>query len=142
MVAARKSKGQAPVAIEPVEVKGRELLTQAIGLMNDALDLIYDQPLPIYKRLTLDNDDILRARGLLLRTMATPKQRDADFRAALTSLREPNENGYRTPLYEAFQRLTVELAWADVLQQEPLGWRFVPKGQDIDDIGKAPKEVP
>jgi hypothetical protein len=74
--------------------------------------------------------------------MATPKQRDADFRAALTSLREPNENGYRTPLYEAFQRLTVELAWADVLQQEPLGWRFVPKGQDIDDIGKAPKEVP
>jgi hypothetical protein len=54
MVAARKSKGQAPVAIEPVEVKARELLTQAIGLMNDALDLIYDQPLPIYKRLTLD----------------------------------------------------------------------------------------
>ena len=67
----------------------RALVLQATGLLNQALD-VYDEA---SKSCTDDDittrDHVVRARAALVRAMATPAQRAAEFKTALAMLARP-----------------------------------------------------
>ena len=125
----------------------RALVLQATGLLNQALD-VYDEA---SKSCTDDDitarDHVVRARAALVRAMATPAQRAAEFKTALAMLaRPPGAN--EGMINDALRQHVVELAWADDLRQHELGLFLLADGVIMDDIGcnlddeiAAPHEV-
>lgn len=125
MVTARQ--GPRTVGPKPGVDRVRELLQQAVGCLNVAIDAIVEGT-------DSDPDNILqiaeRARGTLLRALATPEQREQEFQRALRELtHEESLAGL------ALREHVLELAWQDALRQYAPGASLL-EGGDPSAIGR------